>query len=300
MPIDWAGLKTEHGARMNPSTPHVSVPSFIGELDDFPQLLRHIPEMLHKNGAGWIAKAGGTSLAVQFGVQPFWRDLNDMLNFQKAAIQRFVWLKALQEGKSIYRRSKMPRQRQRSIAPRAMAHTLGATVYWDVETYEVVDQWVTSRWGTSALMAGPALSDLTDHELLWFALRLVYGITTYELLAAWWELLPWSWLADWFSNMGSFIGYHNNTLSLSLVSMCYCRHATKLVYPRVSQRDGWATVTGEFSAEYERKERVPLTDVIALPSLPTMPVFSGKQMSILASLAAMYVNPKSKGWMFNG
>lgn len=313
---ELAAMASEAAAKTNPSVAHVSIPAFVGELRDFPALMRSIPEMLGDRGRAYLARglvrvvprarkysprlgnwanragnplkrAAAANLAYRFGWRPFLNDLLKMLAFADAVHQRLKWLVALLEGKSIKRRMQLPSLTSSTDFGTIYTHTSSGSRAYVKHRRQVLyraKSWVSTRWTLSSLRA----SELPEspEEIVNLALRLTYGITGYDLFAAMWELLPWSWFIDWFWNIGNFIAANANTLPVSLGSVCWCRTTSSLTMYDVVQgpQDG-ARLTGEFFQGQVRKERVPIPVILALlPPLPSIPFLSKGQWSILGSL----------------
>jgi hypothetical protein len=114
------------------------------------------------------------------------------------------------------------------------------------------------------------------------------GVNSYELLAAAWELCPWSWFVDWFLDVGTTIAAYNNTLGLTWSDICYMRTCeARFDYDLMV---GWPSSGYTLSGiPYESevvKERFPVTPGLGVsPSF--LPLFTQKQWSILGSLAAL-------------
>jgi len=100
-----------------------------------------------------------------------------------------------------------------------------------------------------------------------------------------WELTPWSWLADWFTNIGAVINLNNDILNDNLV-VRYGYLMRESVYTIAWQHDGvpfYQGGSGPFSTFYKvvRKERVRATPYGFGFDLTTL---SASQLAILASL----------------
>lgn len=116
--------------------------------------------------------------------------------------------------------------------------------------------------------------------------RLTAGITSHEALATLWELVPWSWFADWFFRIGDFIAATNNTLGLRWGRICVMRTSIGRTSYDVdySTKPSWVTLNGTWHSYFERKERHPTYPIIPLPFLG-LPILNYGQLSILAALA---------------
>jgi hypothetical protein len=145
--------------------------------------------------------------------------------------------------------------------------------------------WGTAQW---KIADGSQLPFLGAGELDKLSRHLALGLTSHEALATAWELTPWSWLTDWFSNIGDVIAATNNSVGLTWSKICVMRRMTCVTDAKVdrSLSTPWVTLDSDFVIEYERKERYPCTPVLPFP-FPTLPIIDSGKLSILASLAAL-------------
>jgi hypothetical protein len=145
--------------------------------------------------------------------------------------------------------------------------------------------WATAEWKLDPDTDIPTMS---DRDLLGYARRLCDGITTFGAAETAWELLPWSWLADWFSNTQNFIAAHNNSVPCSYGRLCYMRttKGNSVIEVDPSSIPPGVTLSGQFRLWGVRKIRQPLVPISVIP-LPSLPILDVGQWSILASLAAV-------------
>jgi hypothetical protein len=145
-------------------------------------------------------------------------------------------------------------------------------------------------WGSAEWKIEPSsnIPEMDDEELKLFSRRLALGITSHEALAAAWELAPWSWLADWFGNVGTMIAATNNSIGATWGRICVMRRSkgTNLVTIDYPNSSSWATVSGVWRLAMERKDRHPVFPVLPFP-LPHLPILTSGKWSILASLAIL-------------
>lgn len=282
-------------ASTNPSKPSViSLPTFLGEARELPSQLRDIPKQLRSwgnffhptKGKRWIPDVAGgiadANLAWRFGWKPLLGDLEKLLNFQKAVFQRLELLRKLQRGRKIRRKMRLPQQAWSSTpSVKTTQSWLITTTHREV-TIAIGSPWISIRW---ALDPGASIPE-TGSALYWRAFRSALGLTPHELFSAAWELLPWSWLIDWFWNIGSWLQAINHSLPLHVESCCWCRtsHSDVRLDP-VTRPPSWCTLTGEYGSNCTVKQRIAINPILCyLPSLPSLPALTWGQWSILGSL----------------
>jgi len=271
----WAIL-----AGTNPNVPHVSVPTIIGELKDLPSLIK-------VRGDGFLKKVAQSHLSWRWALRPMLSDLRKLCNFARAFDNRLKELYSLRDGRVMKRRCHLDNSTVR---------TVNETNHWFHSGYGVLLQgpfqrFYTKRvWGTAQWKLAPdsVLPQLGFDPLKKLAAGLSLGITNHEMLAAAWELAPWSWLVDWFSNIGDVIAATNNSVELNWQKICVMRHMTQVTDAKVDRAIStpWVTLDSDYVLRYERKERYPCTPVLPF-QFPMLPIIDGGKMSILASLAAL-------------
>lgn len=290
-------------AMMNPSQPAMLLPAALGELRDFPSMLAQVPDLIKGWGRHLVKPpskqkskavatlqkvfrdAGAVHLGVQFGWSPFLRDLASLLGFQLELVKRLEWLLRLAAGETIKRRVVL--LPKRALVEKGVVTTQSTTSVVTQNRVEVYNlrHWLTTRWSPlfPMMYRGRCARDLLD---LARAMTLGYG--AWGLLESWWELLPWSWLTDWFVNVGRYLSLMNNGMLLKLDSCCYCKTTMVDVYFSVVSKPDWLTISGRDYLYRCRKERQVLTGSVDpfKPSTPSLPALTGGQLGILGALFA--------------
>lgn len=262
----------------NPSRPDVNVPAAIAELRDLPRLVRGW-------GQGYLKTAANANLSWRFGIRPMLGDIQKLLDFTEATEKRLKQLRRLRDGKTLKTRCYLGAGEEIVDHGQVLLHSHGSQIFANATTTHSYEMWGTAEW---KLLDSSALPEMDDAEMRNFARRLITGITSYGALETAWELTPWSWLIDWFSNTGDLLAASNNAVGCTWGRICVMRHSRSvrtydkgtLVKPEWVNLDGWFTVIGE------RKERFPTFPVIPVP-LPRLPILTNGQLSILLSLAAL-------------
>ncbi len=300
-------------AGTNPSEPHVSVPTTIGELKDLPSLVkgwgdniltgalksnRSISSQLGMSGrkalqqladqAGHpIRNIANHNLFVRWVLKPMVSDLRKLCDFARAFDNRLREMYALRDGRVLKKRCHLGTSN---------VVTSSELFHWFHAGYGVLLQGPFQRhltkevWGSAQYVVAPdsLLPQLGYDPLRKTARMLSLGITDRETLAVAWQLCPWSWLIDWFSNISDVIAATNNQLGLTWQKICVMRKSKHIGHARIDRAAStpWITLDSDYVIEYECKERYPCFPVLPFP-FPTLPIISSGQMSILASLAAL-------------
>jgi hypothetical protein len=265
-------------AKTNPSRPHVNVPAMLGEMKDIPKVVKGWGDSL----LGDIARG---NLSWRWAVKPMISDVQKLANFTKAANQRLKQLERLKHGKRIRKRCNLSAQTVSSGPTRSLIHSEGAAIYAFARTVSEYQKWGSAEW---KILPDSVLPQLDDANLDRFNNRVALGITTHGALEAAWELTPWSWFIDWFSNVGDMLAATNNSVGCTWGRICVMRTS----YGRTTYdldpvgTDTWPTFDGWYDLRFQRKERWPTYPIVPFP-LPTLPIFDGGKLSILLSLAAL-------------
>lgn len=325
-PIEnWTELAFDGAARSNPQRPSVNLPAFLGESMDIPAMLMDLPKLLHTQGlsllqqamrpavkrpkklgklgkAGKVlaaarklgAEAGSQYVGAQFGWKPLIGDLTLMLDLQGSIAQHLGWLIGLKNGRSIKRRIRL-KTTSVTVTGNGLLESAAFLAAGNWTTVYRYERWITARWAPTPVLTDLLIPELSDAQgLVNLAMQLSTGMTRMGLMQAWWELLPWSWLYDWWFNFGQLLAIVGNSLALRLVSLCYMRTSRASRYYAVSSKPDWLHPDGGQTYDISiRKYRKDIRPYLALlPTVSTLPVLSGRQAGILTGLLAQY---QSKG-----
>lgn len=284
-------------AETNPSVPHVGTPAFIGELKDLPSLVKgwgdallerssRITRTLGGNAANAVKLGAQGNLSWRWVVRPMISDLRKLIGFVEAVDRRFHELYRLRDGRTLRRRCHLGTSKH-STTPvnNHLFHSFRATLRGKLYFHYTSEVWGTAQW---RLMPDSEIPQLGYDPLKYLARRLTFGITSHEALATAWELTPWSWLIDWFSNVGDIIAATNNSLGCTWSKVCLMRRMYSYIHAKIdpAQSSTWLKTNSDYVVRFERKERFPVFPVIPVP-LPYLPIIDGGKLSILASLAAL-------------
>jgi len=291
--------------RLMPLQPAVNLPAVIGESKDLPELITGLPEMILDWGrmrfgkhagkaerAGKVARqaaqsVGTANLWYRFGMSPTVADALAMLGFMDSLRRALVELLALKHRGAVKRSLRLPPGRHLKEDGQMTTHSAGiVTRHNRVRVYNS-RSWVTARWvplipGYYSSMGRDAIIDLAMKRLL--------GLSPSGLLDAWWELLPWSWLTDWFARIQRMLQLVGGLdLLLRLESFCYCRTVTMDVYWSPTSIPFDVKRTGDSHVCVVVKERIPLTVDVSSVGDPSFRGLSPAQIGILGALASALI-----------
>lgn len=146
------------------------------------------------------------------------------------------------------------------------------------------EAWATIHWKPTT----PPPFHPSDVELNRFCRKLVLGMTTEGLAKGTWDIIPWTWLVGWFTNIGKYALAYSNTVPASYSKACFMSKVTVTGIAGVPVATGLRTntvrITGHSS--FVRKTR---TVSGALTPGFHMPFLDIWRLSVLSALAVQRV-----------
>jgi len=279
-----SNLAWEILAATNPNVAHINVPNAVRELKD-------LPELVHDWGGNLLRRASKGYLSWRWIVRPMLSDLGKLMSFRDAAERRYRELQNWRvKGKVLKKRCSLGRGEEDLGVETIRIHSDGAQIYADQSKSQQYKMWGSAQWMLSpdAVLPEPG-STSNDLDKDWLrAIRDTAGINSYGALATLWEATPWSWFVDWFIGVGTILDATNNQIPLTWKNLCVMRTVTTLAIDtfRGDLSTSWASVSGRSFARQTIKERYVVTPWLPF-QLPSLPLFSQGQLSILSSLAAL-------------
>lgn len=185
--------------RMKPAKPSVQSLNAIFELKDLPGMLK---QRFEPNLKG----VGDYHLATQFGWLPLWRDIKAMVETQRN-LQRILNQLIRDNGRPVRRRVSVFSDSTSSVTdltpstalvfPAVSASNFAKTPTGRRYYGETVRIWASARF-RYWLPAGP-------RDIAWRR-KMIARIFGFQLTpSVVYNAVPWSWLADWFTNAGNVI-----------------------------------------------------------------------------------------------
>lgn len=258
-------------AKTNPSRPDVSVPNFLVELKDIPEML-HLKGQEHHKG-----RAGSSAAEYNFGWGLLIQDLHNLLDFTHQVNNRVKELKALHSKGGIRRRRTVYSETVTKRATGQTFQSFNCTVSGDQTATTHREAWVTVRWKPDDI-AMPSADDLLQQAR--FAVH-GWDPSSGGLASVIWEAIPWSWLADYFGNMGTFLNASRNSVGAQPVNACYMVHTVTRWDTIVRSVSPGFSATPS-SLKYETKSRT-LTSASLEAHLPFI---NARQLANLLSIVS--------------
>jgi hypothetical protein len=281
-PFDWVYWQTKALANMNPNRPTVDLPLFLYELKDFPRMLRdagHLLKVINEGGMKLVKQlhpreVANAHLAYSFGWAPLVSDLLSLFNLSKSIEDRKAYFRSLERGTRV-RRGLRRGEIARSISSNGYAIAASGEIdlMADVQFTEKLRVWFTANAKLmTKLPDASELQSLTEETVL--------GLNVSA--ATFWEAIPWSWLIDYFANIGDLMAATRGNIpwqATRMNLMATSEVETKLVNVRL--RPGMTRFTGGVLKNTVKRRYV---STYPTPSLSYDRFLSGGQMAILGSL----------------
>jgi hypothetical protein len=270
-------------SRCIPTNPVADASSFLGELREG---LPSIPtkSMFTKPSSG---KAGGEYLNMEFGIKPI---LSDLKKFRHAHEKSEKILAQLERdsGKNVRRRRSFP-----------VEETVENSTFWGpiigpkdayIDPYLITGGTVTRTVKTKRrIWFSGAFTYYLPEKEGWrktiAEMDMLYGVIPDA--ATFYQLTPWSWLADWVANYGDVISNLRSFSEDGLVLrygyvMCHTtREVTETWQGKVPVQGDYMPLTFSNSYTWETKQRQKATPYGFGLNLDSL---SGRQLAILAAL----------------
>lgn len=286
--LNFIGTK---GIRNNPVQPQGDIGQFLGEIHDLPKAGLNSIKAL-KEQVGFFRSLGKDYLNYQFGWKPFLKSLRQ--HFKNCA-EADVILRQLarDNGRYVRRSLNLPVEKDVTItntkgyftSPSLVSYLYdGKQQQFKTETYER-NRWFRGRFRYwIPTMTTQSFWSIEANQQRNRLSRVVYGASMTPDLV--WQLTPWSWLLDWYGNIGDIVSNMTdielNNLHIDYAyAMCSERKETTWVVKAPFKGSGLVTCIAQDLEETKGRA----------PSSPfgfgfDMNSISPYQSSILAALSA--------------
>jgi hypothetical protein len=277
-----------------PTTPDADLATFLGELrEKLPSL---VGSLTKKQGLS-ANSVGGEHLNIEFGIKPVIADLQKLghgllhassilKQYQRDSGKNVRRKRQLYNKSWVVDRGTLPSSLVVQLGPEgAMSDTFVTSSY---STCRVIDEYRQRAWFSGAytyhLAEGHSIFDKMDrYEALaqqLIGLRPTPGVV--------WNLTPWSWLLDWWGDIGTFMSnvssFTNDNLVLRYGYIMHETHATRVrTLPLIRYQNNGSSGTATTSSRYatvtkQRKRSTPYGFDVDLHGL------SPRRWAILAAL----------------
>jgi hypothetical protein len=259
----WNSLETAALAELNPSAPIVDLGEFLFELREAKKLVTSVKSIWDRR---LNSNPGSDYLAYNFGWRPLIADLLKMVNLAQLAEQRIESLqKRVEEGVRINLGS--------SDISWLWIDSFDDFPYLSTTFYSVNEHtknWCTGRY--SIIGEVPKVrGNLRD--------LVTFGLS--QPATSTWNALPWSWLIDYFVNIGTFLEAASGGIPFTLTDACIMS-LSQMDVKYIRNSSGWGRESPG-SATSTEKRRQPIA--ILSPKYAIEPLLTSGQKLNLTALA---------------
>jgi hypothetical protein len=247
----------------------VSVPNFLFELKD-------IPEMLYLKGVK-LAQRRGNSVAEQnFAWGALIDDLKKLTDFTGQVNNRVKELNALHSSRGLRRKRTVFDATAKATDENVYFHSFEVVCRGRVEKHTSHKIWVSVRWEPDHVNIPSA------DELVSLARRVVHGwsVDSGTIGSVIWQATPWSWFSDYFFNMGDFLKASRN--SVGAIPFCCVMEQLETNHQQVIEFTSPGITGHPSKSSFVQKNRTLATAGLTA----TMPFLSAQQLTTLAGIAA--------------
>jgi hypothetical protein len=274
---DFATLKS----RTNPSRPVVNPLTLIQDLVDIPRQLKDVGKLLRSPRKALNPREiANQNLAAQFGWLPLIDDAQKLLHLQDHIAKRVKEVHRLDSKSGLKRRIKLDSNTLVDELPNVPMATdfLAGNIYAHFKRRQDTTKWGTIRWKPTSL---PPYGS-QDIERISQIRRVAQGLTVEGLFQGAWDLIPWTWVTDWFVDVGSYITSTSNTIPADASHVNVMQHIT--CYTDVTKGSSSSSHIPPFNGKLiaESKARSANTAPFAV----RIPFIGLRRLSILGSLFA--------------
>lgn len=298
-------LATSALSHSNPNKSDMSLPNSLFELRELPSLIKNSGEIAIDIIKRAVTKRtlATANLSLQFGVMPMVMDALALANVAKGVNRRLQNMQNLNKHGSINKKKMLGVYKESGSwynVHESNRTFLAGDTDWNV----VAEVWGISKWALNPASTGsPLYSDHSDAATNFIneltsgrygveqinALRHSIGLMSYSLSDLW-NILPWSWLIDYFANIGEVVDANDNSLGLEPIALAICRKYTAdKSHPEIISASGNSRCTAG-KVHVVAKTRMPVSISSAQQNIHLKRrLISPNQAGILASIATSFL-----------
>lgn len=222
--------------RTYPLAPIYSVPVAIKEFVELSTLFSIAMK-------GFISYLGNSYLMYRFGWMSFYNDIRTLSNITRRIESRVREFNSMAEHGDLRRRVDIYSVKSQEVATNQLWHsTYGITIRGDATYYYSYKVWGSVHWRPLPDYPMP-VDDIGRWNL---AVKSAFDLGEVDPETMW-NLIPWSWLIDYFVDLGSYLETLEYTKFLRPYDICIMReHQTRVV----RKWDGKPGVTGKLDGTF--------------------------------------------------
>lgn len=241
-----------------------------------------LPKLLNKAGGSLIKRLANGKLLYDWALMPVLEDIQRLFDLQRDIERRLRELESLQRKGGLRRKIELGRYSASSAPDPTAFESAGASVNGIVTRTTEVHRWGSVRW---SFPAGYRLPPVPPKVLRGWALRHVLGLNPdFELI---WELIPWTFLFDWWRDVGNWLSAQYRDLPADPSPVCIMTHTKTTYAMRVTSASSWISGGGGMLVRETKRRDV----VVGLPAVLSSqgPALGPGQLTNLGALLVKYL-----------
>lgn len=283
---NWDYFQTKAIAGLDPYRPHVDLPLFLFEFKDFPEMLRHAGRVLKRQARA--SDLPGSYLAYHFGWAPLASDLLTLFKLSEEIEKKKRFLRRMSEGggfsAGLGGGSELVSTGGTAYVPLSF---MGPGKYAAKFTYQIERK--TKAWvKTRAQLAGSLPPSPADLQRL--STRLTLGLSLRP--AAVWDFVPWTWLIDYFANVGDYMAAIEGQTRFSVTKMCLMHQTIQSLVITNAELAPGLSFSG-YNGQLVVKRRLAVAN--PTPRLAMRPFLGASQVLALSSLVTARAFKRAAG-----
>jgi hypothetical protein len=269
VPTD-SGLATQLVGETNPFRTYVSIPLYLFELRELPSLFKSYGDSIIKGAAKGV-------LTNSFSIRPLVSDLWKLHNFANESAKRSREFEKLHKDGYLVRKRQLFATSASLVNEGVEVNTSNRAFFTGREVKVTqLRTWGYVVWKTTSLFPKPEAEAL---QLMNDAMR---GMTLTGFAGAW-NALPWSWLIDYFINIGDFLESQDGK---AYVYAAECQLMTDVTTTLACSPEPPYPGISISPFHYKWTERIRRRAIPGLSLIPDLNALSSNQEAILLALAA--------------
>lgn len=196
-------------SRCAPTNPHASLANMLGELrrDGLPAITGLEAFRKRGNPRSYPKTGSQEFLNVEFGIKPL---ISDLRKLREAMLksQRLVQQYQRDSGKLVRRRYRFPSDSSSTTTDLNLAYPSPGLdlYYWDYGGRTIKMKTTTvERWYSGAFTYADMMPKGTFNEVTSYLRQANHLLGVLPTPQALWNLTPWTWAVDWFTNAGDVV-----------------------------------------------------------------------------------------------
>lgn len=250
-------------------------------------MLKHAGDLLLKVGGGRRfmspdAELASSTLAYQFGWAPIIEDLSKMVKISEIIDRRHRELEKAHSQRGLKRRISLGSSSTTGPeGSEVFLSTAGSqTLKGRRSNTQTSKRWATIRWRA----ADPDQWGRPPSRA--FAAASATGFRLGQIPVTLWQVLPWTWLIDWFADVAARMQALSNLWEYTPSNACVMETIESVDTWRITQNSAGLAIGGLENRRIIKSRVVLATSDLALNPIK-LPYLDGFKLSILGSLAVL-------------